>query len=128
GRYQRPGPMPPISDRGAARRLLAEQLEAEHRQTEAARQRLATGTPTRLSDLNVLDREQFGLFLTFLADALSAGPPTPDGIRTVTSDGTLEIQLVPTRDGAVFEMHPPDGIFGGGDHLRTITVRPRPGP
>jgi uncharacterized protein (TIGR02677 family) len=121
GRYQRPGPMLPVVDRSAAQRLLGEQLEAEHRQTEAARQRLATGRPTRLSDLRELDREEFGLFLNLLADALSAGPLTSDGVRTVTSDGTLEIQMVPTSDGAVAEIHTPDGIFGGQDHLITIT-------
>jgi len=121
GRYQRPGPMPPVSDRSTARLLLAEQLEAEHRQTEAARQRLATGTPTRLSDLRALDRQEFGLFLNLLADALSAGPLTSDGVRTVTSDGTLEIRLVPTCDGGIAKIHTPDGIFGGQDHLITIT-------
>jgi uncharacterized protein (TIGR02677 family) len=126
GRYQRPGAMPPVTDRSAARRLLAEQLDAEHRQTEVARHRLATGMPTRLSDLTSLDREEFGLFLNLLADALSAGPPTSDGVRTVTSDGTLEIQLVPTYDGAVFEIHTPEGIFAGQDHLITITDLLRP--
>jgi hypothetical protein len=59
-----------------------------------------------------LDREEFGLFLNLLADALSAGPLTSVGVRTVTSDGTLEIQLVPTGDGAVAEVHTPDGNFG----------------
>jgi hypothetical protein len=73
-----------------------------------------------------LDREEFGLFLNLLADALSAGPLTSPGVRTVTSDGTLEIQLVPTGDGAVAEIHTPDGNFGGQDHLVTITDLLRP--
>jgi len=128
GRYQRPGPMPPVGDRSAARRLLGELLEAEHRQTEAARQRLASGTPTRLSDLKTLDREEFAFFLNLLADALSAGALTSDGARTVTSDGTLEIQLVPTCDGAVAEIQTPDGIFGGQDHVITIVDLLRPAP
>ena len=121
GRYQRPGPMRPVIDRSSALRALASQLEAEHRQTEAARRRLATGRPSRLSDLTTLDRDEFALFLGLLGDALAAGPPAADGTRTVTSDGTLEIHLVPTCDGAVAEIRTPDGVFRGADHLITIT-------
>jgi uncharacterized protein (TIGR02677 family) len=121
GRYQRPGPMRPVVDRTQALRLLGEQLDAEHQQTEAARRRLATGAPTRLSELHVLDRDEFVLFLGLLGDALASGPFLPDGVRTTTSDGTLEILLRPTGDGVLVEIQTPDGIFRGHDHLITIT-------
>src|SRR5205823_13564520 len=91
-----------------ALRLLAEQLDTEHQHTEAARQRLATGRPIRLSDLDVLDRDEFALFLGLLGDALASGPVVADGVRTTTSDGSLEIWLQPTGDGAPAEIQTPD--------------------
>ena len=103
-------------------------MASEHHQTEAARRRLATGLPTRLSDLAKLDRYEFALFLGLLGDALGAGPPGPDGVQVLTSDGTLEIHLVPTGDGMQADLHTPDGVFHGDDHLITITdlVAPEP--
>jgi uncharacterized protein (TIGR02677 family) len=121
GHYQRPGPVRPVVDRAPALRLLEQQLAAEHQQTEAARRRLATGRPTRLSDLATLDRDEFGLFLGLLGDALAAGPPVDGEIRTLTSDGTLEIVLAPIPDAGIAELHTPDGVFRGADHLLTIT-------
>ena len=121
GRYQRPGFTRPVVDRGDALRLLAEQLESEREQTEAARRRLASGRPTRLSDLGTLDQDEFALFLALLGDALAAGPPTDEGVVTLTSDGSLEVRLVPMRDGSRAEIHTPVGIFRGEDHLITIT-------
>jgi uncharacterized protein (TIGR02677 family) len=121
GRYQRPGGPGPVTDRSQARQLLADLLESEHRQIDEARRRLATGHPTRLSDLGALDADEFRLFLELLSDVLSAGPPMDDGIHTISGDGSLEIQLVPTNDGAVAEIHTPDGVFQGADHVLTIT-------
>jgi uncharacterized protein (TIGR02677 family) len=120
GRYQRAGIARPVVDRTQALRMLAEQLDAEHQQTEAARQRLATGRPTRLSELHALDREEFALFLGLLGDALASGPLLADGVRTTTSDGTLEIFLQRTHDGALAEIQTPDGVFRGEDYLITI--------
>jgi uncharacterized protein (TIGR02677 family) len=120
GQYQRRGMVARIVDRGDAKRLLAERLDAERRQTEEARRRLATGRPVRLSSLGVLDRDEFALFLGLLGDGLSAGPPGIDGIHTTTSDGTLEIRLVPTGDGQLAEIVAPDGLLRGPDHVITI--------
>ncbi|HEX8858674.1 MAG TPA: TIGR02677 family protein [Actinomycetes bacterium] len=120
GRHQHRGTLARIVDRSQARQRLEEMLAAERSQTEAARRRLATGRPTRLSDLGPLDRDEFELFLGLLGDALAGGPPGPDGIRTTTSDGTLEITLLPTGDGASAEIATPDGVFHGPDHVLTI--------
>jgi len=120
GQYQRRGMVARIVDRGDAKRLLAERLDAERRQTEEARRRLATGRPVRLSSLGALDLDEFALFLGLLGDALSAGPPGIDGIHATTSDGTLEIRLVPTGDGQLAEIVTPDGLLRGPDHVITI--------
>src|SRR6266511_4259327 len=72
------------------------------------------------SDLGLLDRDEFELFLGLLGDALASGPPGPDGIRTTTSDGTLEITIQPTGDGASAEIATPDGVLRGPDHVLTI--------
>jgi Protein of unknown function (DUF2397) len=120
GRHQHRGTLARIVDRSQARQRLEELLVAERAQTEAARRRLATGRPTRLSDLGLLDRDEFELFLGLLGDALASGPPGPDGIRTTTSDGTLEITIQPTGDGASAEIATPDGVLRGPDHVLTI--------
>jgi uncharacterized protein (TIGR02677 family) len=121
GRYQRPGTIAQVVDRSAARSLLAEQLEAEHQQTLLARQRLATGRPMRLSDLGALDRAEFSLFLGLLGDTLAAASPASSEIDTLTSDGSLRVQLAPTADGVIAHIHTPDGVFSGTDHFITIT-------
>ena len=50
------GPLARVRDRAEARARLARELAEESLQVEAARKRLATGQPTRLSDLGELDR------------------------------------------------------------------------
>jgi uncharacterized protein (TIGR02677 family) len=128
GRHQRRGPLPRIVDRSQARQRLEELLAAERTQTEAARRRLATGRPVRLSDLGTLDRDEFGLFLGLLGDALAAGPSAPGGaVETTTSDGTMAITLEPTGDGATAEIVTPDGVLRGPDHVVTITDLTGPG-
>jgi uncharacterized protein (TIGR02677 family) len=121
GHYQRRGMVAQILDRSDARRLLAGRLEAESRQTDEARRRLATGVPVLLSGLGKLDQQEFSLFLSLLGDALAAGPPGVEGVRTTTGDGALEIAMVPTGDGAMARIGTPDGDFFGPDHVITIS-------
>lgn len=126
GHHQRRGGPARIIDRSQARQRLEELLAAERAQTQAARRRLAAGRPTRLRDVGTLDRDEFALFLGLLGDALAAGPPGPDGIRTTTSDGTLAVTLEPTGDGATAEIATPDGVLRGPDHVITIVDLTRP--
>ncbi|MBC6466732.1 TIGR02677 family protein [Actinomadura alba] len=115
GHYQRRGGASKIVDRSKQRERLAVQVAAEREQTEAAKARLATGAPTRLSELGALDRQEFGLFLRLLGDALAAGPPGPDGtITTRTGDGALEISLTPL--GGFAQIVTDDGVLHGPDH------------
>jgi len=100
---------------------LARGLAEESLQVEAARQRLATGQPTRLSDLGELDLHAFGLFLGLLGETLTeqGGPETT--AERQTGDGLLHIRLKPLAADSHAEIKTPHGIFAGRDHLITIT-------
>jgi uncharacterized protein (TIGR02677 family) len=112
---------PRVRDRAAERRLLERQLAEEAGQVEAARLRLATGRPTRLSELGTLDPHAFCLFLSLLGEALAeqAGPDTV--VERQTGDGLLRVRLEPLEADSRAEIHTPKGIFAGRDHLLTIT-------
>ena len=122
GRYSRRGYQKRVADRSAEREHLARHAAAEREQTDAARRRLATGRPTRLSELGPLDGAEFALFLRLLGDGLAAGPAGPDGtIRTRTADGTIEIVLRPLRGAGLAEIRTADGVLRGPDHEIIIT-------
>jgi len=117
GSYQRRGPSP-STDRSRGRAELAARMDAERAETAAARARLATGRPLRLSDLAV-DADTFPLLLRVLGDALAA--TGPDGVaETTTTDGTLLVRLEPAGDGRLAELHTPGGVLRGPDHMLTI--------
>jgi uncharacterized protein (TIGR02677 family) len=115
------GPLPRVRDRAEERALLSLQLAEESHQVEAARRRLATSRPARLSDLGELDMHAFGLFLGLLGEALSeqAGPETP--VERRTGDGLLHIHLKPLAPNRRATIDTPRGVFAGRDHLITIT-------
>lgn len=122
GRYARPGPQRRVADRSAEREYLARHAAAERAQTEAARRRLATGRPARLSDLGPLDDAEFGLFLRLLGEGLAAGPAGPDGIITTrTADGTMLITLRPLPGTTPAQIVTAGGVMLGPDHELTIT-------
>jgi uncharacterized protein (TIGR02677 family) len=116
------GPLPRVRDRAEARAFLAAQLVEESRQVEAARRRLVTGAPTRLSDLGELDAQAFDLFLRLLGEALAeqAGPDAT--LERQTGDGLLRIRLEPLDARSRAQIVTPDGVFAGRDHLITITA------
>jgi uncharacterized protein (TIGR02677 family) len=127
GQYQRRGAPTRVADRSADRDRLAALVAAERAQTEAARATLATGRPTRLGEVGRLDRDEFRLFLRLLGEALSAGPPGPDGaIRTVTADGSVEVTLTPLPGAGTVTLRTPDGVLYGPDHELLIVDRTRP--
>lgn len=114
------GALPRVQVRDEARRLLAAQFHEEHAQIEAARHRLATGHPIRLSELGTLDRQSFGLFLGLLGEALTA-QRTPDDVAEVDSgDGLLRIRLEPLPPGTRAAIQTDAGVFRGRDHVLTI--------
>ena len=121
GSYERRGRPNRVIDRRIERRLLAERAAAEAEQTAAARARLATDRPIRLSDLGHLDPDAFSLFLGLLGEALSARRPGEREIRTTTGDGSLEIRLAAVPDGTSVEIRTDAGVFRGPEHVLQIT-------
>jgi uncharacterized protein (TIGR02677 family) len=121
GSYERRGKPNRVIDRRGERRLLAERAAAEAEQTAAARARLVTEHPIRLSELGHLDPDAFALFLALLGEALSARRPGERELRTTTGDGSLEILLALVPDGTSVRIRTDAGVFRGPDHLVHIT-------
>ena len=121
GSYERRGKPNQVRDRSAERELLRRQAEREAAETAAARRRLRTTGPTLLSDLDELDPRGFRLFLALLGDALAARKPGDTEVKTVTSDGTLEVRLSLVPDGAVATVRAADGVLTGPEHIIEIT-------
>jgi uncharacterized protein (TIGR02677 family) len=115
------GPLPRVRDRTAERAALATQLAEEARQVEAARARLCTGRPTRLSELGELDLYEFDLFLSILGDALSEQEEPDSTVERQTGDGLLLILLKPLAADSRAVIRTPNGHFSGRDHVLTIT-------
>jgi uncharacterized protein (TIGR02677 family) len=121
GAYERRGKPSQVLDRSADREFLRKQAERESAETAAARRRLRTAGPTLLSDLDELDATAFRLFLALLGDALAARKPGDTEVKTVTSDGTLEVRLSLVPDGGTATIRTVDGLLTGPEHVIEIT-------
>ena len=121
GSYERRGQPNQVRDRSADKELLHKQAEREAAETVAARRCLRTTGPTLLSDLDVLDPRAFRLFLALLGDALAARRPGEAEVKTVTSDGTLEVRLSLVSDGGTATIRTADGLLTGPEHVIEIT-------
>jgi uncharacterized protein (TIGR02677 family) len=121
GTYERRGKPNQVRDRSADRELLRRQAEREAAETTAARRRLATAGPMLLSALDVLDPRAFRLFLALLGDALAVRRPGDTEVKTVTSDGTLEVRLSLVSDGGTATIRTADGLLTGPEHVIEIT-------
>lgn len=115
------GALPRVQERDEERRLLAAQFREEHAQIEAARERLATGQLTRLSELGRLDGHAFQLFLGLLGEALTVQATPDEAVELQSGDGLLRINLAPLDAGSCAEVLTPTGVFAGRDHCITIT-------
>jgi uncharacterized protein (TIGR02677 family) len=116
------GAPPRVRDRSEERLLLAQRVEEENAQVQAARRRLASGRPTRLSDLGALNRHEFRLFLALLAEALSAQRRPDDPVERTTADGLLRVRLEPLPPPAQADLETELGRFSGRDHVLTISA------
>jgi uncharacterized protein (TIGR02677 family) len=101
---------------------MAQQLSEESRQVEAARQRLATGRPVKLSQLGDLDTHAFGLFLSLLGEALAEQAQPDQVVERLTGDGLLRIRMEPLEVDSQARITTSSGVFIGRDHLLTISL------
>lgn len=120
GSYERRGRPRRVADRGEAKRKLAELASRQAEQTRAARSRLATGGPLRLSHMEELDPLVFELFLRLLGDALATWRPRMTTTTAVSGDGSMEIRLTALDDGSTAELRTRHGVFSGPDHVVDI--------
>jgi len=116
------GPLARVRDRSEERALMAQQLSEESRQVEAARQRLATGQPIKLSELGDLDTHAFGLFLSLLGEALAEQAHPDQTVERQTGDGLLHIRMEPLAADSRARIFTSSGVFSGRDHLLTISL------
>ncbi|WP_067449772.1 TIGR02677 family protein [Actinomadura macra] len=121
GSYERRGRPNRVQDRSQMRRLLRERADQEAAETAAARVRLRTSGKVLLSDLGVLDRRAFRLFLSLLGDALAARLPGDTEVKAVTGDGSMEVRLALVPDGGQVRIMTEDGVLSGPEHLIEIT-------
>ncbi|SQD94721.1 TIGR02677 family protein [Parafrankia sp. Ea1.12] len=128
GSYERRGAPNRVADRAEQRRLLAEHAAREAGQAAAARDRLALGRPVLLSDLGLLDRQAFRLFLALLGDALAARLPGEGAVETTSGDGTILIRLSVVPGGGTVSVETEDGVLRGPEHLVEIVDLTVPAP
>ena len=99
-------------------------VRSRDRVPAAARERLATGRRTRLSEIGRLDPHAFALLLGLLGEALTAQASPEDAVEPQTGDGLLNIRLEPMAAYTHAEVVTDAGVFAGRDHYITITATP----
>lgn len=120
GRTGRRGRLHDVIDRSRDKALLARLAAEEAAQAAAARLRLLTGGPIRLSQLGPLDRQAFDVFLDLLGAVLAAAVDIRRPVVATASDGTLEIELAPTGDETRAAIETEAGVLTGPDQRVTI--------
>lgn len=115
------GPLPRVRDRSRERADLAQELAEQAQQIDAARRRLATGRPIRLSDLGRLDAHAFEVLLGLLGETLGEQRSPDEAVARQTGDGLLHVRLEPLGADSRAEIATPRGVFAGRDHVITVT-------
>jgi uncharacterized protein (TIGR02677 family) len=118
-RFSRTGRVRDVSTIKAAR---ARQALAERAEIESAWDMLDTGGVVRLSGFGQLDHDVFERLLDLLGRALGSDTDRAGVRRATTSDGRIEIQLRPPRDGATARLRTPRGVFHGPDYEIEISA------
>lgn len=118
-----PGRPGRAADYSAAKANGLARLRAAHRQAEIAVARLAARTPIRLSDLGILDTEEFAQFLTIVDAALSARPEH-DGTRRA-STALVSIVLRPIPGAPEATVTTPSGTLRCADQVLEIALTGR---
>ena len=116
GRYERRGRKNRVIDRTVDKQMLRLMTEQESEEILEAQRRLATGRPTRLSQLGSLDPMEFSLFLDLLGEALACCGGEEETVEACSGDGTLRIRLQPIAGGELATLETVHGTFTGPDH------------
>ena len=116
GRYLPRGRPVSVVDRSAEKARLAKEAESEAAQLAEARRWLTAAGPTRLSTLGQLPRDAFDLLLDLLAEALSRKLTPDEEVEATSADGSIEVRMTPTGDGATATIVTSDGALTGPDH------------
>ncbi|MBK5249513.1 MAG: TIGR02677 family protein [Actinomycetales bacterium] len=122
GSYERRGRQNRVTDRSNAKAVLAARARAESEQTAAARRRILTDGPVRVSTFARLDPEAFRLFLALLGDGLSLLHPGRDAAEVHTSDGGLRLVITRIPDAPPARLRTEHGSLTGPDHQVDISL------
>ncbi|GAA1467093.1 hypothetical protein GCM10009603_54020 [Nocardiopsis exhalans] len=117
-----------VRDVGETARLRRERARAQRAEVERALGRLATDGPVRLSAFGDMEHDLFEHLLALLGQALSESVRDDGTRRALTSDGRMEIVLVPPPDRGEATLRTPRGVFSGPDYVVSISVPGGAGP
>lgn len=120
GRYDRPGAPRSVVDRTREKAALAAIAAQEHAQLEAARRMLIAYGRCKLSELGMLQRGAFDLFLDLLGSALSGASPTATLVEASSTDGALVVRMEPVPEGGDAIIGTSDGDLRCRDHVIEI--------
>jgi uncharacterized protein (TIGR02677 family) len=118
---RRGGAAAQVRDRRQDKATLAQHIAEENEQARRARNRLATGETTTLSDIGQLDEGSFRYFLQLLGEALATAENPHKPIHTTTGDGAIEIEMTPLPQAGQAKIHTSIGTFSGRDYQIRIT-------
>jgi uncharacterized protein (TIGR02677 family) len=120
GRRAPPGRPGTGADYRAVKLTRIAALRALHAQAAAAVERLAACTPIRLSDLRLLDRQEFAQLLGMI-DAALASRPRPDGSR-VAATPMVTVTLRPVLPAVWARIRTPAGTLGCPDQVLSVAL------
>jgi uncharacterized protein (TIGR02677 family) len=116
GSQWRGGRISRIVDRTGEKQKLAAATSEEALRILRAQNRFVGATRMRLSELGLLDSDEFDLLLEFLGETVTAAILSDDVREILSSDGSLRVKLQPTGDGQTAAIETSDGTFTGPDH------------
>ncbi|WP_017582933.1 TIGR02677 family protein [Nocardiopsis valliformis] len=117
-----------VRDVGETARRRRERARVQRAEVERALGRLATDGPVRLSAFGDMEHDLFEHLLALLGQALSESVRGDGTRRALTSDGRMEIVLVPPPDRGEARLRTPRGVFSGPDYVVSISVPGGAGP
>jgi uncharacterized protein (TIGR02677 family) len=115
-----PGKAGRAADYSSTKMARLAEIREQHRQAEIAVTRLAGRTPTRLSHLGRLNRDEFAQFLSVI-DAALMSRPAADGTRRASTP-LVTVTLHPFSDSSKATVTTPHGTFTCDDCLLDIDL------